>query len=663
MHFNLFNKYLSMTLAKSSAVLQSVTATVLALSVCSCVNEEYDLSKNIDGTMDIQGSISLPVGSTEFMPIGDFLELDQDDQGSSILTTDENGDYRLSVKSDSPIVPDQPVSIPGIDINAKDLLPGGTDGEGGGFKFVDVDLSTVGKYIQDLDPDNITNEIVNKLNQDLGPLSKEVKSTPISVDETFSEDVKKTVKDISYIRLDAPVRLAISLQGDNFTTGKVKLSGPETDNGRFTISFPEFVVLTDGSDNVTIEEDGHTLSFKDLEVDAGFPAEFTFSLAAIDMSKLKAGQGFADGRLYIEDEIELSSGIRLWIDPRDFVVGGAISVPESISVDLDLAVEAVTVKSVIAALDLSGFDMEPTDISVGELPEFLSGSNVTLDLYNPVIRLDVLADESNTPDISFPKFTLSASLDAFDKDGQSTMDSPISLDGITIGKGMNHVIISRLPVDRIDPVPQGEHYDYREISNLSDIIKVIPDHITISGITVETAEEYTEVVFPQDGSGLTYDVSVEYSLDVPLAFGKDLNISYSTDFDGWNENFSDTSDSDYKLNLKEASIRFDFVSSIPLELDLSADAIDLDGNVMDDIEVALDGRLAAGNIGTETSTAIKITIKATQEALDRFDGLRLNIRAASGNMEGVTLNKNQGIRLDNISANIQGGVQFDFNSK
>ena len=84
---------------------------------------------------------------------------------------------------------------------------------------------------------------------------------------------------------------------------------------------------------------------------------------------------------------------------------------------------------------------------------------------------------------------------------------------------------------------------------------------------------------------------------------------------------------------------------------------------MDDIEVALDGRLAAGNIGSETTTAIKITIKATQEALNRFDGLRLNIRAASGNMEGVTLNKNQGIRLDNISANIQGGVQFDFNSK
>ena len=58
-----------MSLAKSSAVLQSVTATALMFFACSCVNEEYDLSNGIDGTVDIQGSISLPIGSTEFMPI------------------------------------------------------------------------------------------------------------------------------------------------------------------------------------------------------------------------------------------------------------------------------------------------------------------------------------------------------------------------------------------------------------------------------------------------------------------------------------------------------------------------------------------------------------------------------------------------------------------
>ena len=80
---------------------------------------------------------------------------------------------------------------------------------------------------------------------------------------------------------------------------------------------------------------------------------------------------------------------------------------------------------------------------------------------------------------------------------------------------------------------------------------------------------------------------------------------------------------------------------------------------MDDINVSLEGTLAAGNTGSETSTPIIITIRATQEALDRFDGLRLNIEATSGDMEGVTLNKNQGIRLENISANIQGGVQLE----
>ena len=621
-----------MTLAKSSAVLQSVTATVLVSFACSCVNEAYDLSKDIDGTMDIQGSISLPIGNTEFMPIGDFLELDQDDQTSSILTTDENGDYRLSVKSDKPIVPDEPISIPEISIDASQLLPDPENpGNAGGFKFPGIRIgSEVNDIIQGLAPDKITDEIVDYLNSQLPPVSEETVSTPISINERLSDDITGIVKDIKEIQIDAPIELSIAVEGENLHRGRLFLNGPETNGGRFDITFPDFVVLEGRSSNVTVE-DGHILTFNNLEINVENPetSSFSFAIVSIDMNALKEGQGYTDGTLYIEDNIELSSGLRLSIDPRDFMENGAISVPD-----------------------------EPTEVSIGELPDFLSGDNVTLDLYNPVIRLDVLADEANTPDIHFPEFTLSASLDAFGKDGQSTMDSPISLNDIAISKGMNHVIISRLPVDRIDPVPQDEHYVYREISNLSDIIKVIPDHITISEIDINTAEEYTTVVFPQNGAPLTYDVSVDYSIDVPLAFGKDLNISYSTEFDGWNENFSSTSDSDYRLDLREATIRFDFINSIPLELGLSAEAIDIDGNVMDDIDVSLEGTLAAGNTGSETSTPIIITIRATQ-ALDRFDGLRLNIEATSGDMEGVTLNKNQGIRLENISANIQGGVQLE----
>lgn len=652
-----------MTLAKSSAVLQSVTATVLVSFACSCVNEAYDLSKDIDGTMDIQGSISLPIGSTEFMPIGDFLELDQDDQTSSILTTDENGDYRLSVKSDKPIVPDEPISIPEISIDASQLLPDPENpGNAGGFKFPGIRIgSEVNDIIQGLAPDKITDEIVDYLNSQLPPVSEETVSTPISINERLSDDITGIVKDIREIQIDAPIELSIAVEGENLHRGRLFLNGPETNGGRFDITFPDFVVLEGRSSNVTVE-DGHILTFNNLEINVENPetSSFSFAIVSIDMNALKEGQGYTDGTLYIEDNIELSSGLRLSLDPRDFVENGTISVPDEITIDMSLnAGSEIAVKSVTAALDLGGYGIEPTEVSIGELPDFLSGDNVTLDLYNPVIRLDVLADEANTPDIHFPEFTLSASLDAFGKDGQSTMDSPISLNDIAISKGMNHVIISRLPVDRIDPVPQDEHYVYREISNLSDIIKVIPDHITISEIEINTAEEYTTVVFPQNGAPLTYDVSVDYSIDVPLAFGKDLNISYSTEFDGWNENFSSTSDSDYRLDLREATIRFDFINSIPLELGLSAEAIDIDGNVMDDIDVSLEGTLAAGNTGSETSTPIIITIRATQEALDRFDGLRLNIEATSGDMEGVTLNKNQGIRLENISANIQGGVQLE----
>ena len=172
-----------------------------------------------------------------------------------------------------------------------------------------------------------------------------------------------------------------------------------------------------------------------------------------------------------------------------------------------------------------------------------------------------------------------------------------------------------------------------------------------------------DVVFPEDGSDLSYDIDFSYGLEVPLAFGPDLNIGYSTDFNDWNDTFnSESSSSDYTLDFREITIRFDFVNTIPLTLGVTADAIDVDGATMSDISVELSGSIAAGNIGAETSTPLTVRLTASQDALERFDGLRLNISATAAenaDLQGITLNKAQGIRLENISASLDGGVQFD----
>ena len=664
-----------MSLAKSSAVLQSVTATALMFFACSCVNEEYDLSNGIDGTVDIQGSISLPIGSTEFMPIGDFLELDQDGQESILVADPQTGDYRLYIESDNTIAPDEPIEIQQITIEGEMLVPDG------GVTYEEIGLgSRVEDITSALDPGmDIPEEVGNVLNSLIDGMEPlEAQTTPIEINEDISQ-VTDIVKDIKKIELEAPIALTLSLKGDNLTKGKVSLSGPG--NEAFTITFPEFVTLEPGTDNLTII-DGHILSFDNLDIDIDDPesSTFEFSLTGIDLSLLDEGQGMVGDRLTVNDEISISE-LKLGLDINDFArtVG---EIPYEIAIDLSLNVGDVFVKSVEAVLD-PDFSIDPQSIDIGELPEFISGDNVTLDLYNPVIRLDVNAEDNvrTATGKGFPNFYMSAGIDAFDKNGSSTLgsDGPIVIgdDGsgkdnspVVIKEGMNHIVISRQEAENggNGPVPADENYQYITVPELGRLISVIPDHITISDINVRIPHEgsegnwaesdYTAITFPQEGP-LTYDVGVDYSIEVPLAFGKDLYISYSTDFNGWNENFSSTSESDYKLDLKEASIKFDFINSIPLELGLSAEAIDTDGNVMSDINVELEGTLAAGNINNETSAAVVVKIVATQEALDRFDGLRLNIEATSGDMEGVALNKDQGVRLENISANIQGGIQLD----
>ena len=48
---------------------------ILAAALSSCMNSDYDLTKDIDSTIRIDGDISAPIGSTEMIPVEDFLHL------------------------------------------------------------------------------------------------------------------------------------------------------------------------------------------------------------------------------------------------------------------------------------------------------------------------------------------------------------------------------------------------------------------------------------------------------------------------------------------------------------------------------------------------------------------------------------------------------------
>ena len=77
----------------------SVLIILLGMSALSaCVNEEYDLSEDIDTQITILKNVSLPVGSVDAVTISKVLSLGDDEE--SVIRKDENGDFIFSFTGD-----------------------------------------------------------------------------------------------------------------------------------------------------------------------------------------------------------------------------------------------------------------------------------------------------------------------------------------------------------------------------------------------------------------------------------------------------------------------------------------------------------------------------------------------------------------------------------
>lgn len=122
------------------------------------------------------------------------------------------------------------------------------------------------------------------------------------------------------------------------------------------------------------------------------------------------------------------------------------------------------------------------------------------------------------------------------------------------------------------------------------------------------------------------------------------------------------------ISLREASIKMTFVSTLPIDMEVTASPIDVNGKVLEleglDVTLtAADGSVAtvaAGALGQETSSPMVINIVADQESLKQLDGFRLNIIGSckNGELAGKPLNSNQYVKINDISVRINGGVEL-----
>lgn len=146
---------------------------------------------------------------------------------------------------------------------------------------------------------------------------------------------------------------------------------------------------------------------------------------------------------------------------------------------------------------------------------------------------------------------------------------------------------------------------------------------------------------------------MEYEFFSPLAFGKDLSMTFGYDVDlGLGGG---------ALGLDSLILSMDMLNSIPLDFNIKGVAVDSLGNEIRGASVDMDLDLAAGTADSPVSSPVEVVVSANG-ADASISKLRLMLHALAPEDEdyiGESLNISQGIALDSLAIALPKGITLD----
>ena len=455
-------------------------------------------------------------------------------------------------------------------------------------------------------------------------------TTPLEIDE----DIPEEVTDVKDIHGNAVAKVTFLANA-----GKATLSG-------LTVDFPDYLIfagISKGQIDCDFDKESNTLRFGQVEV-GRVMSEVSLDITGIDLTKIPAGQGFIRDRhkMLLNDNITLTGfEVSLLTDDLGNTFG---DIPEEVHIDTGIKINSLDIKDVTVKVDPK-VAITPQAFNVGKLPDFVNGDGAVLDLYDPQIMLFLGNDSPLT-------MSFNADLESYKGASRNTVhigDNGGATDKITVKSGMT----SRIYLSRTGEIaPSG--YQNVKVSNLSDIVRNVPERISIANIDVKADDEFVTVQTDK-----SYNFYCSYSIIAPLAFGKDMRIDYCSDYDGWNEIFN-SEDVDYEIN--SAVVTFDCVNTIPFGIEMTAAAIDKEDNVIPEITVTIEGNVSSGSVDKPSKTPMTLNLKTSSgDDMRRLDGIRMNnrISGADNDHSGVCLNKRQSIKLENMKIKIKGAINTE----
>lgn len=635
------------TLRKCTAGCVCVSFLLLA----SCVDEAYDLGKDLDLTIQVGGDLRLPGCNTEEITLKDLFDLDEDDP-DNVIKADAAGFYSLRKSGEGS---DSEIDIRKVEVEDVEAMDAESE-----LHFMKQELDYAGRAESYIDEDKSHFEFSN-------------------------EEVTKDLVSITWARPEADIPVTIRLFFDH-ETNEVPVLHLMDDITMYVPTFLELEVdearlpadergdyevrPLDASDPAAYQGRYQKLVFHaEKSVRHGSTLEIPLSISRLLFTEMVEGQGLIlhpeleYNELFVSDDIIISGTAYLLASDFPDSIAPADDVQMVLSTSIQFGEEASAVKFTIASaqgvIDPE-IDVTVDPVGFDNLPDFLEDDDVRIDLENPQILLTV----ANTAPVDVNIYG-----DLVARRGNEAVrvgigkgpdgDALHATEPILIrGNATTTICLSRQGTG----APEGGVNV--KVENLNDLIERIPDEISMENITAKVLQQEYEFDL-----GTTYYVSTSYDVDAPLSFGPGTEIAYKDTVDNWNGDINE-----YDVDIKKLTVTMDAINKIPLNLELSVLPIDVDGNVMpgDEVKVTVPERILPGN-GLEgdpdggTLTSVVVEMETLEEdALRRLDGIVFDVRANNrddADYQNVPLNENQTLKLDNIRIRIPGGVKLDLNDK
>ena len=624
---------------------------VTAMAVTSCDNE-YDLSKDINGEIAIGKNFTLPVGETVKIPLSRIIEESDD------LTADtETGIYQLNASGDfsSHIAETTMPNIDGLNPNIEPQIV--TYWEETQFNQAKNALDKILKLKEEYEklfpgtdftqfvPDEYKEYLKYLKPQDF-PIELHTTAT-YEMDKTQTE-LPKEVKSLYQVVFNGEngtkATITISLDKDKFNgingIQKIQLN-------KLGIDFPKVFVLEDNKNDLNDPDNKHKIlhNVVELSADNNYTTEIDIYIKSIDIDEESQNKYITEenGKTYFR--LQGDEQITFSVESANATVTATDLTDNKIYFDFDFQIDATNVTNVNGKVSPDVNINEK--LTLNDLPDFIKGENskftpndlaFSISLDNP-LGLELSTSLTITP---------------YNNDGNPT-GNPVNI----VLEGSNMIkpntttkyVISNNPNKVVD-----SDVTFIHCPELPNLLSPIPDYYKI------TSDEL--IADGKNSNGLelgqNYDLTGKYDVEVPFSFSN-LTINYEDEVDGLQEDLEDAADLTDKIVLE-----FDVISTIPVDLTATVKLLDRNGKELKDISIFGSEKntinINASTDGKEKVTPITLTLEEQEGStqLEELEMVKYNLKATNPIGKDVVLKSSQYLIIKNGVAKIPNGITTEF---